>query len=664
MNELIAKLKNENKINEESAFFIESIYLTLTEEYDYLGIKEETWVSLFNNVINKQENFQIEKVSYIIESHLNNFIKKKLTNHDTIILNNYLLKLMKNTNNYSLILKKLYSFIARYKINLDDDYFNILKSNSPRFNIILESLGISDFDNNLVKYYNQGYFDLIKLLRTKNLSLTEVLTKYLDILNYKKVSFNIDINNPNLILEISKTDQFKQIKLIISNYDTIKNIYQECKTIASDLTMSAFKSSLYNYSYDTLNQIIFQYNKYSNFKSNFLYNKLLKDIIFNIDKNYISSNKDVLDMLSELLIQPSDNYSISKKLINNLYNSESKMNQCLLQLNIYNHNVGTLSHDILKRFTYIYNLTFMNAILNEGNIYKYILNKEENNPHKRKLIDLLLSVESANTKNNINLYFSNNISNQIKYFIFSKIKSLQKKYLSMVSLNNPLNNIYDYVLNDKRNILSEKLKVDYVLSNLPSLEINIINDFFNNNLPLEEYKSMYQLLINIKREYKKWYNIFKNTNNDLLNEIHKYLTKEDIANTSDNIYPEIELYFQDKIDNDILRKIISCELSNYYDLYLSKIKFNSVIIDYISQELNIKRDIVELLVSILSKKDFKFLGDYFTKNEYSLVANNILNYLLNNYNYYILNNKLPNDYYLIKILQEIDFKKDKLEVLA
>ena len=670
MNNLIQKLISEDKITEENGVFLEELYYSYKQDYDYLRIKDETWVKLFNNIINAIGEFKEGEFSLYLTTHISKYIRNKLKNNNTSILDNYLKKLMLKNNNYNNILKQFFSFLDIYDIQINDQYLIYLKTNLPRFNTLLEDIGIDDFDYNLLDSYINGYFDLLKSLRFKKEKISDILAKYLDVLKYSNIPFSIDVNDPLQVTTIKNNEKFKQLKLIFSNFELINKIYLVCKSLNNNIDEDTFKYYIYNYSYNYLNTLFSEYTKYISLRSSNLYNnKFITSILGN--EGIVIEDINIINELYSLL---NNNGAIDKKqaleIIKKLYNEEHYLNQYLLKLYFtskYKEN-NSLSHKVLVKFMKKYKDNVANIALEDSNIYRYILKNQENNLNKRKYIDLLLSKESADTINKINLYFENKLKDsKTRDNIINKINLIKDKYYNTVGINNPLTSIYDYLLYDRQYYGFEKLKLDYIIKHLDPIYIKTLNDYFNDTLPKEEYINMLKLYILLRSEYKNWKdrNVFTKTNDKYFNELYHYLSKEDkYSAISKKEYPYIKEYFQDKITDPLLNSIIVYKLTNYYDTYLNKINNNSFVIDCLANKLNMKREIIELIVAKFYKREFKILNEYFVNNEESTLIKNLMNYIKECYNYYLYNGKLSKDYYLINLLQDMNLVITNKEVLA
>ncbi len=666
----IQNLINENKLTFDNSNFIYDLLYNLKQKYNFLSLKDSVWEQLFMNNIKipfKETNFD-----YTINQKLTKFVKNKVMEKDLGLLNNYLIKLKRENINLIQVLKKFYVFFTDLNLDLNDEYFNYLKANSSLFNQILNSLGISDFNNELVKLYNADYFNIAQSLRYNNEPLGEIIKRFKEILKYSNTNPKyLILSNKEVINEFKNSLNYKRIKIIFKHYSKISYLYEKLHTINSIIDMESLKYTLYNLDLQTLENLFNTIEDSRNNNDLFYINFLNK---INIWKSTTDLTKD--DMLNKLcLIFNYDIYQHNDKkdLVTNLYNNEHYINQIYLDFvliyKIYDtESVGTITLQRVKEKYYNANY----APKSYENIYAYILGNDLYNIDRRNMIDLVLSLVTPEDLKNIDLYFKGKLTDaNTKKIVNTKIRFLSRKYHNLITTKRPITNIYNLMINAKDDSEISRKIVDYLVSLETDEDIKMIDSFFNGTLSSTLYPKLYNLLYKITIDFQKWQEInnFHATDNELFNEIYSNLSKRDLKNTEEfiPITNELNAYFLPLIPNAHLRNIIIGGLSKVYSKYLSN--SNNPIYNKISEQLcNIyvissNTYLMDILVNTLSTREIYILRNYFAFHECEFIALKIIRKIYEDYNYYLLNSVFPKEYYLENLLFQINkewFQNNKL----
>ena len=420
-------------------------------------------------------------------------------------------------------------------------------------------------------------------------------------------------------------------------------------------------------------------------KEKYYKNKKIEKKKFNINVNYFSKNKQLLNNFTKYIfksfLSPVKNY--------NMYNKKNK---------IYIKLEGEV-----EKYNNIYNIQNLSKNLGNENIVNFIIKKKQLNKEKNRIIKNLDKIKTApNEIKNVNIDALKNKNLEILNYELNSIDKYPeiKKYeLNKINNNKKVVKIqkfYDFL---KRKIkknkdffkkIENKKKNFYTLNNLNLVyfqyiknEIEILNTF---NVELDK-KIKLEFKKNIKRRYifyyvlTKKFNIFLkkiNTKKNIINEDFKnlYLEKENLKKQFDNNYfinnkkiileklkkNNIKIYFFKiifynlKIIIDFINDIIlKCDymlliieyflsyLNNYTKICnilnliidknkLLKIDFNKLKLpDIVKKNINTKE--LEIILSNI-KTNFKYIYNnrlklILKKNEINQEYNNIVDYTFN-----------------------------------
>lgn len=132
---------------EKENFFnnMEDIKYDLKNEYQFLVLDDATWDKIITKaIIINQKTLDIYLIKATIINFLINYINKKISNNEIWLTSNLLIMLSKESSNNKITLKRFFQKLEEFKVNISDEYFEVLKSTKVLQNI-LNNLGISNY---------------------------------------------------------------------------------------------------------------------------------------------------------------------------------------------------------------------------------------------------------------------------------------------------------------------------------------------------------------------------------------------------------------------------------------------------------------------------------------------------------------------------------------
>ena len=503
---LIKKLKESERSNENLWKIIEEMIINFTEILN----KEDKYFVFTKLTDYLNESFKtsskiLQIFSFIINYSLKCISKHKDENETTVI----------NLDDYEKILKEDFNEKDFYCLNilihfaLDDKKINELKIKKEQ-------------KLDLIKIYNSGIIDILKLINFDDKILKIILTKIIiGIATSKNTVQNIFLLENIININEKNTKMRKGIKQLCERRNVIKSLidkfylyYNEIESLLqeNEIKTDEIKSNEELYDYKThlekrLNFIFILLNKENDIKIDFeeftkfftnlsLNNNITKEIFYSIITNHILNFDDKL----------------RKNIFDNIL-----LNEKIFKIN------DLISFKLLK--------VFIVELNKSSNIFKYVYENDiivDNNNNKNEIygLDILWDILIKNEDKEIQNHIADFLKNIILGIRFSKMDKYEEFYNQIINKlienlkksneknknnNNAikglvtlLKKIIDESINDG-DIIQDKLMIDKLLDNLgkgynennkelnnkSNEEIKISLEYFNktiNKSSLEKFK--------------------------------------------------------------------------------------------------------------------------------------------------------------------------------
>ena len=617
--------------NKDILYFYQKYCLNLIyyDKYEKIYQKENN-----SNIINYQEK-EIENNKKILIAIINLLQSKWIPNYIDNINNPKNINFEFNDNN---ILENILDTFLNFILMINDNNFNIQKSNTNKIKINNNEISTNIDKNSKYKNINNNY---IILLILKNLS-----NKF-DIL-FTKESFFLKLI---LLLNIPEIHIKEQCVIILSrilayNY-TSTFLYLQKNIIEIFFILDTSENmDLKELNIELLKYYIKYCGKYITNYLEIIFYKLIQIFFNNYEKEKSNLNSN------NIIIVENDNY-VNK----NFYHNIIILNIIKEIINYGNINLNSNSKNDLNEII-VKIINICNEYLKEASISE----------SKEIILSLLLTI-FENSSNDYHIYFKHlelvkNLINILEKTsnlnvriialkIFGFIGTMNPdKYEALIDIHNKNENNEDYNDDEYENFDDEEIVIhnrEQMKEKRKKNVANYFNNYYNNNKKIISKKKVeFEKLIYLKEINLSYYTTIKCLFNKLIDE-----NLENRDNQIINIINQIIKYFYDNKNEDKI--LIEFILKKYLEILkkFSGIKLNNILESISNIIKNFKNNCINYLNDIINLIE-KYIYDYINNNKIFDILLNVINEY-NNYIDIYLNRIIK---ILVKLLQDCNNKKN------
>ena len=548
---------------------------------DFLCMNFNAWEKLFTRIAwrlhkkNVSSNLFTAELVACVNSTIGNFIKQKLYEGKTYILDNLLVKLEKSGYKKERLLAMFLLELKCLNVEFTEYFFNLLKRNSQKFNLLISMLGFKDLSyEEFISILNKNHKLDIEIIKFSDIDYNRLAYKYSN-MSFEQIRnlfgddfYTLSLNNRNLLkryfLPIVDDncwhvlyDAMKEVNLLLWGYkrkslgldiSILKQTYLNNKSNFSEEQALYLECLVFGMQ----DKMVF-YSKYphSRIKTCELIN-ILEKMYFDIDLLFLKSSDSLTkeQYLKVLDMYPNELSDMEKDVLNYYYEIEPvlSLDELCKKYDKTNYQLRGLIKQIKKRCLSLYcNLNKEQRI--DKDIYlPYVLDMRYNlNPDARKALKMYL-VDNM-TYDEISKVFNK----EAYKLIFIGLEKIDAYRFGIDKLNDDTE-VFDVTITDDD--ITEEINKPQIESVLTDKEKEILSYYygFKNNYNLEGKKLIGKELreaLGLKKHHseklKAAINKIKKRKSGLLTPEYLYIPKDKLADILQNSHLPISIQDRDII---------------------------------------------------------------------------------------------------------------------